>query len=339
MTEHAGGPEFRGSFTGLAAQMIAAVLPVAAAAGFLFFGPVGGRIFLVSLLLMPVLLALAWAISRVDRLRFLDAERVLLRNLRPPVAYEDLADIRFLESLGTVQVTGRAGKRTELLSAGLVRDEAERLRRALRERVPGCDIESRGYAAWKLTAIAVALVAGVSMAGSFYMEWKAPVVGVDCAEAVPAARAAERPTLERAGEGVVAKLPAVLEGRRFAVAQTGSFAETGRTGRIFLAIAGLDSEWELFHYAACSRFGLVPRLLKIVLLSRWESPQIYTSTRGSTKALLVAGRRDGVSEGRVLLYDETSQLEAMVAVILDEELTVPLLATHLSQFSLQPRGG
>jgi len=331
------GPEFRGSAAGLGKQMIAAVVPIAAALGFLLFGPLGGRMFLVSLLIVPLLLAFAWCIARIDRIRFDDTERVIRRTLRPPVPYGRIERVRFVESLGVLQTIAHVGKRTELLTVGLNAEHGEDLQQALRARSKGIEFDSRGYAAWKLTAIAVGVLIASSVAGTFYLESKAGSNAAVCAEApVPGAPSQAGDPIVREGEGVVVTLPRELERTRFTVVRIGNFQETGRTGRAFLAAAGIGSEHELFHYAACSRFGVIPRILKGALLSRWETPRVYTLDRPGATTLLIAGRRDDAAEARILLHDEATGLEALVAVLLSEDLDAPTLATLLPQFTIAP---
>jgi hypothetical protein len=334
------GPEFRGSVTGLAKQMIAAVLPIAAAVSFLLFGSLGGRIFLVSLAIVPVLLLFAWFIARVDRIRFDDTERVIRPTFRSPISYDRIERVRFVESLGVLQSIAHVGRRTELLTIGLDGEKGEDLQRALHQRTKGVEFDSRDYGAWKLTAIAVGVLIASSIAGSIYLERKAGATAAVCAAApAPGAPSRAGDPIVREGQGIIVTLPRELETTKFTVARMDKFTETGRTGRIFLEVAGLRSEFELFHYAACARFGVVPRMLKGALLSRWETPRVFTFERDSVRILLVAGRRNETAEARILLYDEATNAEALVAVLLSAEFDATTLASLLPQFTITPGAG
>lgn len=329
--------QYQGSFTGLAKQMVAAVLPVAAAICLLLFGELGARLFLASLLVIPMILALAWLVSRLDRAELDDGEGVIRRNWRKAIPYADVKVVRFIRSMGAVQVTATLeSKRSEVLLFGLRLLDADTLEEGLERRCPNVTFERRAYASWKLTALAVGLLAAVGVAGHFYLARKSPASLVSCAVAPPAPSADSGEPLVREGEGIVVTLPREFEHAQFTVARLFSFEETGRTGKAFLVIAGLNSEWSLFRYAACSRFGFVPLVLKAVLLSRWEDPRVLTLKTGGADLLLVTGQREGVSEGRVLVHREDGGLEALVAIRLNEKLGADELARLLGQITIAP---
>lgn len=330
-------PEFHGSTLGLAKQMIVAVLPIAATISFLLFGPLGARMLLISLAIVPVLLVFAWLIARFDRIRFDDSEQVIRRTLRPPLPYGRITRVRFVESLGVVQSVVHMGSRTEILTVGLIAEEGDDLRGALRSRCPDVQFDARGYSGWKLTVAMVALLFAAYLAGSFYLERRFPAIATACAEAPePGAPSLAGAPIVREGEGIVVSVPRELERTRFTVGQMTRIRESGRAGQTFLKIAGFQTEFELFHYAACARYGLIPNLLKGVLLSRWADPSVYPSHRNGTLSLLISGRRDGKTGARILLYDEPARIEAFVVVDLSDEFSLTTLATLLPRFTVAP---
>ncbi len=304
--------ELRGSFPGLFGQLLASVVPVAAALCLFLFGTPGWRVFLASAVFTPVVAAIAWAISRLDRLELDDASGALRRPLRKPLAYGDVEILLGVETLGQLQVVARTRRRgNEILLIAYPARERELLAQTLGRRMPRASWRWSRYRSWRLTALLVVLLGGLYGAGAWYFLKKTPAARAIC-EHVAAGSAADA-SFRYEHEGLVLTLPEGLAGVKLTVIATGGFASVGPTGRAFLWLAGIQTEHDLFRYAACSRFGFVPLVLRALLLGRWESVRILASDRPPHRALAIRGYREGRGEVRLLLQNLDDGIEAVVA--------------------------
>jgi len=294
--------------------MMTALLPVAVALCVLLFGLPGWRIFLVSLLVVPVVLLAGWGIARIDRLRLDDARRVFRRTLKKPLPYDELELVRTVETGGLVQAVARTRRgRVEILMFGLAPGEQERFVKAVAARCPGISFQAGRFAGWKLSALVVALLAAVYAGGVFYYQRNSPTASAAC-ESVPAAGDGPARFISRTVNGLSIRLPAAFAGAPLTVIRSGGFRSIGGTGRLFLTVSGIGSEHELLRYAACSRIGIVPLVLKSVLLSRWEEPRVWTRSGGRTQALLIQGHHEGRSELRLMVHNQEAGIEAVIAL-------------------------
>jgi len=330
--------ELKGSFPGLLRQMLASVAPVAAALCFFLFGLPGWRIFAASVVFTPVVAAIAWAISRLDRAQLDDASQTIRRPLRRPLAYRDVELLLGVETLGQLQVVARTRRRgNEILIVAYPASRREELEEALASRMPRAAWRWSRYRSWRLSVLLVMLLGLLYAAGAWYFIRKTPTAKVIC-EMVPAP--AEAPAVFQSdSRGLTLTLPKELEGVRLTVIPTGGFRSVGQTGRTFLWLAGIQTEHDLFRYAACSRFGFVPLLFRAVLLERWESARILAADRPPDRALAIRGRREGRGEVRLLVQNAEERVEAVVAFIEPEGFDGTMLRKLVTAASVHTAAG
>ncbi len=328
---------FRGSAMALATQMSVAVFPTALAVCLLFFGSLGWRLFAVSLLLAPVLFGVAWLISRMDRIEFNDAERLIVRRWRKPVYYADIDSVRMLRSVGATQVSATKKKGgAEVLSLGLRTADEPRLREIIAKRCSGVAIVSRTYASWKITAVVIVIMLAIYAGGMYLIRREAPVTHVAC-ELLPAANVTAGSVIRRS-DGMEIHVPKGFEEARFRVVSTGQFSQVGMAGRWFLRMAGIDSEYGLFQYATCARQGLIPMVLKTALLGQWEDVEVFESISGPQRRLAIVGERNGAGEASVLVLNADQGVEAVIAIRM-ENLTRNDLRNMLGAVTLERSEG
>lgn len=330
-------PLFRGSFPGLLRQMLASLIPVGAALCLLVFGWPGWRVFLASAVLTPVVALLALLAARVDRVAFDDEERRLRRPLRRPVPYGVVKAVRFIRTMGLLQVVARNERgRYEILLAALPERDRDAFEHAIRERSGEIPCVVSDYAPWKLSAAIVVLLAVLYGAGACYMTRRSPAASAACEELPPGDSAGRTVAMVHQGDGIAVRFPESYVGSRLTVIRTGGFRSVGDTGRLFLWLAGMRSEHDLFRYAACSRFGLVPLILKAVLLDRWEDVRVLTSGGGDDRVLGIRGRNQGRGEVRLLLENRPAGLEAVVAFAEPEGFDAETFRRLVLQARLEP---
>jgi len=304
--------ELKGSFPGLLRQLLASVVPVAAALCLFLFGTPGWRVFLASAVFTPVVASLAWLISRLDRLELDDRDRVIRRPLRRPLPYGDVDLLLGVETLGQLQVVARTRRRgNEILLIAYPAGQREALEEVLGARMPRAAWRWSRYRSWRLTLLLIVLLGGLYGAGAWYFLKQTPAAKAICEAVAPPAEVTA--VFESRHEGLSLVLPADLQGVRLTVIPSGGFRSVGPTGRTFLWLAGIQTEHDLFRYAACSRFGFVPLVLRALLLGRWESVRILVSDRPPHRALGIRGYREGRGEVRLLLQNTAGGVEAVVA--------------------------
>ncbi len=329
-------PTFRASTTILTGQMLLAVVPVSTAICFLFFGGLGWRLAAASLAaLAPLIWGLAWLITRLDQVEFDEASAIIRRRWRKPLPWDDIESLRFLRSAGSVQVSAQThAGRSEVILLGLPGRDEQRLKETFTQLRSDIPLVARSYKAWKLTAVALVLMLAIYTAGMYWIWRESPVTRVACidAEFGPAPPG----SLVRQGAGIRVQMPATFEGARFRVMNTGRFTEVGGIGQWFLRVAGIDSEYELFHYAACARQGLVPMFLKTALLGQWDDPQVVESIGSPNRRLAILGRRGGAGEASILVLNTEHDVEALIALRLGDQVTREQLRRQLGSISVEP---
>ncbi|MCP5119186.1 MAG: hypothetical protein GY953_50945 [bacterium] len=292
---------FSGSFTRIARQMLIVLAPLAAAVCLMLFGPPGLRIFVLSLAMAPVLLLLAFAIARVDQLAFDYEHNRWLRPLRRPLPADSIASVQLVETLGLIQATARTHRgSSEMLLAGLPAARGAELVRAIENSSRTAQVTSRRVSVWK-PALAPALVVGLPHIGAIaYHHRKTPAAATGCtAENWPAGT---RGTTTHQLGGASFSLPGSFqlterrsgqlhfrtqEGIDLVVAPGSDPEPGGRAGAVFLRAAGLRTEHELYRYACCTRFAIIPLLLKRVVLSGAHSTNLTVYRDSSSTAALV----------------------------------------------------
>lgn len=324
--------EFNGSVRALVQQMAAAVLPFVAAVCFLLFGSVGWRLFLVSLVVVPGIVLLAFLMAWADRLTIDVTERVLRRRFRPPLPFDQVASVRCVHSLGQVQMAVKTRRgATQFLMVALDARELPRFIEALKGCCPEAEVYTSRYPVWKLIGATLAILLALYLFGAWFLQRRHPGTAADCIPISSAGGAGA--AVSRRLAGVRVTLPGELDTARLAAAPAASMESLSGSAWFFLRAAGITSEYELLHYACCSRFGLVPLILKTVLVAGSADVRLYEFHKAPIAALAVVRSTGSGSSTRLFLFNRDDQTGASVVLhtseLLDES-NLPHLLPRVS---------
>ena len=311
-TRRNGSTVFHGSFRALARQMMVIVLPLAAAACFLLFGAIGWRLFLASLLLAPLFLALALVLTRMEGLTLDDAQGRVRRSFRRPIPYDQLDSLHYSEWMGLGQLTGRTRSgRSEILIRNLDAATGRRLLEAFSRRRPRLRIGRRQRSGWKTMVAMMGVVVLCYPVALYFLHREHPAATTPC---TPVETPAAARTVLRTDRNLAIAWPEEVNRFHPVVLSPFDVGSIGRSGRWFLRLSGIRGEFGLFHYACCARFGIVPAVLKSVLLRHWSRPVIYEFHRRPRHNLCLAGLRAGIPGALVLLRNEDDGASVLISL-------------------------
>jgi len=294
-------------------QILGVLLPFEAVISLVLFGSIGWRLFLASLALLPLFLFLALLLARMDRLVLDDKAGRLRSRLRPPLEYGQIESLRFVEWMGLAQVAVRTRSgRVQTLLNSLDASEARRLENALTERIPGLPVRSRRYAGWKMIAGLVGVVLVFYWVAGLLVHRRFPDAPAGCTQIIPADAGVSGEMVTHRNGKVLVRWPAEIQRQRPSLMPRTDVASLNLSGRLFLRSAGFEGEYDLFRYACCSKFGLVPAILKAVLAERWKFLSIYVFDRPPRHGLCFAGLRGGEPAALLALRNEADSAEVTI---------------------------
>ena len=294
--------EFRGNWVIYLRQVGLFILILGPLVAVVMVGGAWPWVFAASLLpILPFLGLFVLIVGRWDRFRFDDGKRVVLRPLRKPLAYETIngfALVRTGPLFYIEAITGRFG-RPRLLMAGDGRD-LDHAMAELEGRFSEVSIEERSFPVYGLLAGVGAAILFVQLTFVYYLSTTSPGVSVSCEPMqLPAATPAQ-------SDGEVYRLPGVgftapaefrlvqgderagryvfesTSNEQLLIVQRGLLAdmadgegtwlvrepETGRLSPgVFFYVMGVSDSFDLLKLVYCERFGVIPLVLKGVLLS------------------------------------------------------------------------
>ncbi len=298
---------FQGSFRGLVLQILSVLLPFEAVISFVLFGSIGWRLFLASLALLPLFLILALLVSRMDRLTLDDEARQLRIRFHSPLEYGQIESFRFVEWMGLAQVAvrTRSGKVQTLLNS-LDGSEIGCLENALAERIPGLSVRRRRYAGWKMIAGLVGVVLVFYWVAGLLVHRRFPNASTGCLQIILADAGVSGEMVTHRDGKILVRWPVEIQRQRPNLMPRTKVSSLNLSGRLFLRSAGFEGEYDLFRYACCGKFGLVPAILKSVLVERWKSLSIYVFDRPPRHGLCFAGLREGEPAALIVLRDKAA---------------------------------
>ena len=323
--------QFRSSFPLLALQIVGLLVPFSAAVSYLVFGPAGWAFFVYPLGLTLALLVVMGIVVLADRISLDDNYQQIKRGWARPLSYHEIKSVRFRECLGLARVSADThnGKSVLLLLALNTRAK-RRLREALMERIPEVTAKTGRRSGLLLVSLLAALLAVLYFGATYATGQWVQAVNTPCSAVSPAANAVGGETVIDAA-GMRYTLPDSFRqvpdrhgGVLFEDAATGDLIRVvpplgleslGRSARWFMQLAGLRSDFELLRYACCSEFGVVPAVLKAIVVGRWTSPKIYRFDSVQRRALLLGGAGNAGMEFRILVQDQESGAEANLVYV------------------------
>lgn len=251
--------------------------------------------------ILPFIGLFTLIVARWDRFRLDDEKRVVQRPLRKPLAYESIKGFAFVRTgpLFYIEtVTGRFA-RPRLLMAGDGR-ELDRAMSEIEERFGEVPIEERRMPIYGVLAGVGVAILLVQLSFVYYLRTTAPGVAVQCEPteiAAPISDLAHGATYRLPGVGF--SLPDEFQpvqgneragryvfedvsNQRMVIVRRGLLAdmadaegawlvrepESGRLSPgLFFYLIGVENSFDLLRFVYCARFGVIPLVLKAVLLS------------------------------------------------------------------------
>lgn len=267
----------------------------------MLFGLPGLRVFILSMAVVPVILVLALAISRMDRVAFDHENDRWLRPLRRPLSADAIASVHLVESLGLVQATVRTLQgSSETLLIGLPAPRRMELVRAIENSSRTAQVHTRRVSALK-PVLVLAAVLGIPFAGTlFYFHRSEPAIASTCQTQEWPPVSPERrphnlgplrfelPDTWHLTERRATRLQFGGPNQTVLVVSSGNGSQpAGRAGALFLRIADLNNEHDLYRYACCTPYAVIPLLLKRVLLAGAGQPLLTRYRRAGAEALVI----------------------------------------------------
>lgn len=341
---------FRSSFALLALQIVGLLIPFSAAISYLMFGPAGWAFFVYPLGLTLALLVVMGVAALADRISLDDNYQQIKRGWAPPLSYHEIKSVRFRQCLGLARVSADThGGKSVLLLMALNTRAKRRLRRALLERLPGITAKTERRSGLLLVSLLAVLLA-VFYFGAIYAtgHW-VQAVNTPCTAVSSAGEAAGgEAVIDAAGMRYTLpdsfrQVPDRRGGVLFADAATGDsirvvpplgLESLGRSARWFMHFARLRSDFDLLRYACCSEFGVVPAMLKAVVVRRWTNPKIYRFDSAQRRALLLGGAGNAGMEFRILVHDQESGAEANLVYVANRPVPANEVAELLPRIAV-----
>ena len=322
---------YQGDAAGFVRQIVSHVLPPACLLSFCFFGPIGLKVFaLFCLVSAPVIGAFYLFVKFWDRLSLDDdagAIRLAIRRL----PYESITTFRVvvIGDLAQISVAPHWWNNTPLLAA-LSREKSEALLRSLKSRCPKARVRemilsrrvtiglplaaiSLLYLGFHFFVMGGSSVAGmVCKAGNWYREDAALTYGPErklggIEFAVPAGFEASDDASFDGGFEFNSTHPSAnlsVYGGVFASPSTPGLGPT--LGAWPLDSAGLDTGYGYFRWVYCSRYGVLPLLLKSLLLGRSSGPvpapiELWEIDHPHWRGLVKVDNQPGRGQAEILL--------------------------------------
>ncbi len=303
--------------------------------------------------ILPFMAMFALIVGRWDRFRLDDERRVIHRPLRKPLAYESIQGIVFVRTgpLFFIEtVTGRF-RRPRLLMAGDGR-ELDRAMSEIEERFSEVPLEERRMPIYGILAGVGVAVLLVQLSFVYYLRTTAPGVGMPCEPTELSA------SIPESSHGAAYRLPGVgfslpdefqlvqgdeRAGRyvfedtshgRMVIVRRGLLADMAdgegkwlvrepRSGRlspgVFFYLLGVEDSFDLLKFVYCARFGMIPLVLKAVLLSsegkgRAEEVRFHEFDREGADGLIHSYTLDGRGRAEILMRHGETRSEIAMSI-------------------------
>ena len=341
--------EFRGDAWRLTKCWAVGLIAAGALFGWILLGPIGLRVSAVAVIAaIPFLALVPLAIARWDVLRFDDEVGEISAPGRPRIKYSDLRAVRISDVFGLLSIrlgknrwraanfliAGSAGDRTAIEEALTQRCPEVRIRRALWvERyapIAAAAIILFGYGCFRLfvvtdagscEVVAIGSPGGTAGAPALRIgEWQVTAPDgfavTDNGAGFAELRAAD-------GVRVVMSEVSMHEGAASATLFGGSFR----------FVTGLNSLTGWIGYSVCSEHGIVPGLLRRVMLgagAEHEPPRVTLFSRQSLESVAIIEQADRNYRAQIWVASDGRPNELQVTITspapIDDDLAAAIVA-------------
>jgi hypothetical protein len=312
-------------------RIIGPVLAVGPVLCFFLVGERWLRLFVASLVILPFLLLFALLVSLMDTFSFDDANRQITRRSKRPVPYNEVQSVELVAAGGLIQAKVRTGRRRkEVLAVGLSAADEPGLRREFAKRFRPESIHATKSSIFKEAAVVLLLVGAVYAAGQAYLQRKYPAISVDCTQVDWKIGSETMNESSYTLSGMSLRVPppfhlvrqsksellfqdTILE--RVLIARPTLYEKRDdQTKAISAYLLGIRSDYSLLRFGYCARFGIIPLMLKGVVLSNVINPRIYEVRSGAYRALVVSALRGARTVATMVVVDEQTGSEVSVSL-------------------------